>query len=133
MAKATERMPFCKSCRSDFKGRIGREDGLRLAMQARLVNGESRNKIFPSLRCVADPDNCYLGSYFYEVELKKNLDTGVMPSGSLWLNDHDKKIYEIWGSVGEKQQLLVVDPRRIRGLEARFPRLRKALSSPTVY
>ena len=94
--------------------------------------GETRNDSIPSLRCVADPDDCYLGSYFYEAELKANLKVGVMPSGSLWLNDHDRKVYEVYGMEGEEQQLLAVSPVRLKRMEMRFPRLNRALTSAGV-
>jgi len=85
-----------------------------------------------SLRCVADPANAYLGSHFYRVELNKSLLDGVMPSGSLWLNDHDRKVYEVLGEIGKMQELFVVSEKRLKLMESRFPRLRRAISNPMV-
>lgn len=101
-------------------------------MESRLINGEPRSRNIPSLRCVADPDNCYLGSYFYEAEMRNNLSVGVMPSGSLWINDRDHRIYEVYGVQEETQKLMPVTSDRIKGMEKRFPRLRRAISNPGV-
>ncbi|NGX46523.1 MAG: hypothetical protein K940chlam2_01715 [Chlamydiae bacterium] len=98
----------------------------------KLEKGTPRNKKVVSLRCVADPANAYLGSYFYRVELTKSLLDGVMPSGSLWLNDHDRRVYEVLGEIGKIQELYIVSKKRLKLMEARFPRLRRAISNPTV-
>ena len=98
----------------------------------KLDSGVHRNKKVVSLRCVADPDDSYLGSQFYRVELTKSLLDGVMPSGSLWLNDKDSRVYEVLGEIGKLQELFVVSERRLKLMESRFPRLRRAISNPTV-
>lgn len=140
ISDSTQRLPFCKSCLKEHRQGHGifiddqaKQIAAKRWLEARLLNGEPRSNSIASLRCVADPDESYLGSYFYEAEMRNNLTMGVMPSGSLWINDHDNQVYEVLGSIGEKQNLLPVSSWRLKKLEARFPRLKRALSSPAVY
>lgn len=95
-------------------------------------NGKPRREHIASYRCVADPDRHFLGRYFFAGEFDASLTDGVMPTGSLWLNDHSLEVFEVDGEVGEHQQLVRVGEKRLRLLEARFPRLRRALSNPQV-
>lgn len=138
MALAKPKVWKCVSCleRDDSLFYHTHRDHLeadRLSEQKeKLDNATPRNKKVISLRCVADPDSTYLGSYFYRVELTKSLLDGVMPSGSLWLNDHDRRVYEVLGEIGKMQELFVVSEKRLKLMESRFPRLRRAISNPMV-
>lgn len=138
MALAKPKSWKCVAClhRTDtlfFHGHRDHIEADRLNEQKnKFNNGIPRNKKVVSLRCVADPANAYLGSYFYRVELAKSLLDGVIPSGSLWLNDHDKRVYEVLGEIGKIQELFIVSERRLRLMESRFPRLRRAISNPMV-
>jgi hypothetical protein len=108
-------------------------DPIRMVREKRILNGQPRRADHPSFRCVADPQEGFLGSFFFGGIMDKNIEAGVMPSGSLWVNDHDSKVYEVMGALGEPQELLPVGKERIKLLEARFPRLRRALCNPGVY
>ena len=100
--------------------------------QERLINGEARRDHIASFRCVADPEDNFLGRYFYQGEFDASLEEGVMPTGSVWLNDHNHDVFEVKGDVGEAQRLAKVDPSRLKMLELQYPRLRRALSNPLV-
>ncbi len=101
--------------------------------EIRILKGEPRNAWLPSLRCLAEPHpEGYLGSYFFLREFERSMSEGVMPSGSLWINDHTNEVFEVYGEDLEPQELLLVSPRQLRLLHSRFPRLERALSNPAV-
>lgn len=105
---------------------------------ARMLNGGARNAGVPSLRCVAEPyhegeEGGYLGSYFYLREFKHSINEGLMPSGSLWLNDHTQEVFEVYGEELKPQELLLVSRRQLKLLHSRFPRLERAIISPALY
>ncbi len=100
----------------------------------RLLEGHPRNRHVPSLRCVAEPhQEGYLGSYFFVKEFARSMSEGLMPSGSLWLNDHTQEVFEVYGADLEPQELLLVGPDQLKLPESRFPRLKRAISSPALY
>jgi hypothetical protein len=100
----------------------------------RLLAGKPRNRHVPSLRCVAEPrQGGYLGSYFFVMEFKRSMSEGLMPSGSLWLNDHTQEVFQVCGADLEPQKLVLVGPDQLKLLESRFPRLKRAISSPALY
>ena len=103
-----------------------------------MLGGGARNAGVPSLRCVAEPrhggeQGGYLGSYFYFKEMSYSVGEGLMPSGSLWLNDHTQEIFEVYGEELRPQKLLLVGRRQLKLLHSRYPRLERAISSPAVY
>jgi hypothetical protein len=106
--------------------------------EARILGGGARNANAPSLRCVAEPyhfgeQGGYLGSYFYLTEFRYSISEGLMPSGSLWLNDHTQEIFEVYGEELEPQELLLVGRQQLKLLHSRYPRLERAISSPALY
>ena len=92
-----------------------------------------RNANAPSVRCVADPSNVFLGRYFFQKEFERSVKNAIMPSGSLWINDHTFKVLEVNGVEGEDQELLPVGEKRLKLLETRFPQLGRELSVVTGY
>lgn len=64
---------------------------------------------------------------------KESLERGLMPSGSLWVNDHTQTVGEVLGETGFPQEFLTVGSKRLKKLEARFPRLRRAISNAQLY
>jgi len=122
----------CFSCRDAINDLMDEPPSGLTKYQTKLVNGGPRRDHIASYRCVADPANQFLGRYFYQGEFEENLNEGIMPTGSVWLNDHSNDVFEVGGPEGELQQLLKVGPKRLKRLETRFPRLRRALSNPLV-
>ena len=128
--------PRCSYCRSKDRPIYHvAELGIR---EARMLSGKARNANVASLRCVAEPYHGeeiggYLGSYFYAKELKHSMSEGVMPSGSLWLNDHTQEIFEIYGEELGPQELLLVGHGQLKLLHNRFPRLERTINSPAIY
>jgi len=111
---------------------IAKRESNKRKRELELLNGAPLSKRYPSYRCVADPTECFLGSYMTETQMDEGRETGVYPSGSLWLNDHTQEVFEVLGLVGEHQDFLIVGPKRLRLMESRFPRLRRALCNPAV-
>ncbi len=104
----------------------------RHGVEVRILSGGPRNVNIPSLRCVADPEDNYLGSFFFEKDFVESLKDGVFPSGSLWINDHNRSIFEVLGIEGEDFTFHMVGRTRLRLLESRFPRLKRAISNAQV-
>jgi hypothetical protein len=101
--------------------------------ETRILKGRPRNAWLPSLRCLAEPrPEGYLGSYFFLRDFERSMIDGVMPSGSLWINDHTNEVFEVYGEDLKPQELLLVSPRQLKLLHSRYPRLERALSSPAV-
>ena len=104
----------------------------RRVREKRIMAGAPFSQKYACYRCVADPSQCYLGSYMSETQMTYGTKMGVYPSGSLWLNDHTSEVFEVLGIVGEHQDFLIVGSRRLKLMESRFPRLRRALCNPGV-
>lgn len=128
---------MCGPC-SDFSSkaaRYGREysnSAYKRERLARMASGEARHNTWPTYRCVADPENVFLGSMFFEKQFMPSVEEGHWTTGSLWLNDHEQKVYEILGVEGDRQELTPVSDERLALMKMRFPRLKRALSNPTV-
>ncbi len=115
--------------------RYGREYSVaadRRKKLAKMASGEARHNNWPTYRCVADPENIFLGSMFFEKQFMPSIEEGHLTTGSLWLNDHEQRVYEVLGVEGDHQELAPVSDRRLTLMEMRFPRLKRALSNPAV-
>ncbi len=136
MHGTTSGTPKCSYCRSKDRPLFRVAEVHKRS--ARMLSGRARNANVASLRCVAEPYHGediggYLGSYFYIRELKYSMTEGLMPSGSLWLNDHTQEIFEVYGEELEPQKLLLVGRQHLKLLHSRFPRLERTISSPAIY
>jgi hypothetical protein len=77
------------------------------------------------MKCVADPSKAFTGRFFYLREFERSIEKGVLPSGSLWLNDHSEKVFEVLGVEGERQQMVIVGRKRLKLLGSRFPMMKR--------
>jgi len=107
----------------------GREAAKR-KREKELLEGRPLHKNYAYYRCVADPDDHFLGSYFSKSWMKVSINS--MPTGSLWLNDHTNEVSEIKENGDESKELVIINDDRIAELEKYFPRLRRAISNPAV-
>ena len=98
-----------------------------------LPTDRMRNANAPTVRCIADPTNTFTGRYFFKKEFERSVKNAVMPSGSLWLNDHTLGVIEVHGIEGEAQKIIPVGLKRLKLLGSRFPKLERELSVATGY
>lgn len=111
------------------KGELGTEQERR-KRGIRLANGGKRDSQHASLKCIVDPgDGVFFGSFFFEGQFNASLKEGVFPSGSLWYNDHEEKVYEVLGEAGVEQEVFAVGKKRLKMMESRYPRLRYLIPS----
>lgn len=119
-----------RSAEESYWNNIEGREKARRKREQELMAGRPLHKNYASYRCVADPDDHFLGSYFSKSSMRFSVN--CMPTGSLWLNDHTMEISEIKENGDETKDLIIIDDKRIKELEDRFPRLRRAICNPAV-
>lgn len=99
-----------------------------------IANGERPRFICAvSFLCLIDPMEHYTGSYLLRGQFHISLGMGNLPPGSLWLNDHERRVYEVVGQEGLPQESKRIGKVRLRALKKIHHRLNVTLCRQKVY